>query len=75
MSDPLFTDDDVRAELKAFYERTDFPAERAAMMTEAFETGLARDGRWVSIVLKDLGFEPVRAYRRIAPPKDQRGAK
>ena len=70
--EPLFTDDDVRGELNAFYGRIDYPAERAAMMTAAFEKGLARDGRWAPVVLKDLGFEPVRAYRRVAPAKDQR---
>lgn len=72
MSADLLTDDDVRAELAAFYERVNYPPGRAAALMAAFEHGLAKDGRWASVVMKDLGFEPIRAYRRVALPKDKR---
>lgn len=72
MSEVLFTDEDVRDQLSAFYDRIDYPEPRRTAMIAAFETGLQRDGRWASVVLKDLGFEPVQAYRRIQLPKDLR---
>lgn len=75
-AEPLLVDDGVRLELAEFYERAirerGYPEARAKALTDAFEVGLARDGRWAPIVLKDLGLEEVRAYRRVAPPKDQR---
>lgn len=71
-SENLLTDEGVRIYLAAFYERVNYPEPRRSLMTQAFEAGLVSKGHWAPIVLKDLGLEQVRAYRRIGPPSDQR---